>query len=183
MALSLTSDQLQQISTHAERTYPEECCGLLIGQIDRTTPSAPKTVLEVWQVPNAWNSEIAEELAAALANTDQQLRFAKTDRYWIDPRDMLTAQRYARDRQLNIIGIYHSHPDHPAVPSECDRRLAWTQYSYLIVSVQQGVANLTQCWHLDETHQFQPEELTLANRSQESALNDQNDTGKTIPPS
>lgn len=161
MTLYLTPDQLQQISTHAERTYPEECCGLLIGQIDRTSSSS-KTLLEIWEVSNAWSTEIAEELSTLLpAAQDQQLRADKTDRYWLDPGDMLKAQRYARDHRLDIIGIYHSHPDHPAVPSECDRRLAWTQYSYLIVSVQQGIAKLTQCWSLDAAHQFQPEAIVI----------------------
>lgn len=171
MTLHLTPDQLQQISTHAERTYPEECCGLLIGQIDRTRSSS-KTLLEIWEVSNAWSAAIAEELSTVIPAAEEkladekQLRSDKTDRYWIDPREMLKAQRYARDHQLEIIGIYHSHPDHPAVPSECDRRLAWTQYSYLIVSVQQGIAKLTQCWSLDETHQFQLEKLMIGNREQ-----------------
>lgn len=162
MTLQLTPDQLHQISTHAERTYPEECCGLLIGQIDRTNPSASKTVLEVWEVPNAWNSEIAQELSAAIPNAEEQrLRSAKTDRYWIDPKDLLKAQRYARDHQLDILGIYHSHPDHAAVPSECDRSLAWSEYSYIIVAVYQGTAQATHCWSLDENHQFQSEALVV----------------------
>lgn len=173
--IQLTPDQLQQISTHAERTYPEECCGLLIGQIDRTYNSEhnsasylTKTVLEVWPVPNAWSSEIATDLDTNL-DTDRAtvipiaaplcLRLDKTDRYWIDPREMLKVQRYARDHQLNIIGIYHSHPDHPAVPSECDRSLAWAQYSYLITSVHRGKAQATHCWSLDDEHQFQPEAI------------------------
>jgi proteasome lid subunit RPN8/RPN11 len=85
---------------------------------------------------------------------------------------MLKAQKDARDseallrsadRNLDIIGIYHSHPDHPAVPSEFDRAIAWSQYSYIIVSVQQGKACDLKSWSLDDDHQFQPEEiLTLS---------------------
>lgn len=161
MTLHLTPDQLTQIVTHAERTYPEECCGLLIGKIDRTYPSATsKTLVEVWEVVNAWSIEIGEELAAAIpAAEEQRLSHAKTDRYWIDPKDLLEAQRYARDHQLDIIGIYHSHPDHAAAPSECDRSLSWPQYSYLIISVEQGKAQDKRCWSLDEHHQFQPEAI------------------------
>jgi proteasome lid subunit RPN8/RPN11 len=83
----------------------------------------------------------------------------KSDRYWIDPQDLLVAQRYARDRQINILGIYHSHPDHPAVPSESDRLLAWSDYSYLILSVQSGIVSDYRCWTLDQHHQFQLEEV------------------------
>jgi proteasome lid subunit RPN8/RPN11 len=72
---------------------------------------------------------------------------------------MLKAQKQARDRNLDIIGIYHSHPDHPAVPSEFDRAIAWQQYSYIIVSVQQGKACDLKNWSLDDDHQFQPEEM------------------------
>jgi proteasome lid subunit RPN8/RPN11 len=61
---------------------------------------------------------------------------------------------------MNIIGIYHSHPDHPAVPSESDRLLAWSAYSYIILSVQSnGVADY-RSWTLDEEQQFQEEEIT-----------------------
>jgi proteasome lid subunit RPN8/RPN11 len=76
---------------------------------------------------------------------------------------MLKAQKDARDRNLDIIGIYHSHPDHPAVPSEFDRAIAWQRYSYVIVSVQQGKTCDLQSWSLDDNCQFQSEEiLTLS---------------------
>jgi proteasome lid subunit RPN8/RPN11 len=75
---------------------------------------------------------------------------------------MLMAMREARNCSLEIIGIYHSHPDHPAVPSECDRQLAWPQYSYIIVSVAQGYAAESKSWILDDTHQFQPEPIVIA---------------------
>lgn len=113
------------------------------------------TLVEVWRTPNAWSSTVAT-LTDPTISLGQH---SKGDRYWIDPKDLLEAQRYARDRHYQVIGIYHSHPDHPAVPSECDRVLAWSGYSYLIVSVQQGIAQDLLCWTLDETHQFQPESL------------------------
>jgi proteasome lid subunit RPN8/RPN11 len=159
VTLQLQPDQLQLIKTQAERTYPEECCGLLLGLIQQHEAETICTVVTVWQVENAWNASVEAELEAAKleAATVTQSDVSKTNRYWIDPKDMLRAQRYARDRQLTIIGIYHSHTDHVAVPSECDRRLAWPEYSYLIVSVHRGTAQDLLSWKLDENHQFQPE--------------------------
>jgi proteasome lid subunit RPN8/RPN11 len=72
---------------------------------------------------------------------------------------MLQTQKEARNRNLNIIGIYHSHPNYPAIPSEWDRIYAWTEYSYVILSVQKGQAGELQSWTLDDKHQFQPEKI------------------------
>jgi proteasome lid subunit RPN8/RPN11 len=128
---------------------------LLLGQGVLNEPDT-RQVVEVWPVQNAWGDEVARELSGAVQG---DLPLSKTRRYWIDPKEMLASQRYARDRHLTIIGIYHSHPDHPAVPSECDRRLAWSDYSYLIVSVCQGSAQNLLSWRLDPSHQFQPETI------------------------
>lgn len=148
MSLTLHADHLQAIYAHAERTYPEECCGLLLG----TIATDARVVQAVYAVPNAWDA----------ANTLNDQAFTKTRRYAIAPEAMLAAMREARQRDLDIIGIYHSHPDHPAEPSECDRALAWSQYSYLIVSVEQGTASDRRSWALNEQHQFEPEALQLA---------------------
>lgn len=112
-----------------------------------------KTLVEVWQTENAWSAEAAESYPA----TD--LVNSKTHRYAIAPAVLLQAQRSARDRQIDIIGIYHSHPDHLAIPSEFDRVCAWHEYSYIIVSVQNGKACDLKSWSLDDDHQFQPEEI------------------------
>ncbi|MBD2020858.1 M67 family metallopeptidase [Leptolyngbya sp. FACHB-36] len=149
MTLQLSSEQLQAIKTHAELTYPDECCGLLLGKPDADC----SRLMELWATDNAWDSQVAEEL------TDASLE--KSHRYWISPREMLAAMRYARSRDLAIIGVYHSHPDHPAVPSECDQRFAWQQYSYLIVSVEHGSAIICQSWLLDDRHHFQLEPLLI----------------------
>lgn len=155
--LQMSVAQLQQICDHAQRTYPEECCGLLLGQLDPSTER--KNLVEVWETLNAWSAE-AMEAINSIASASEKTH-SKADRYWIDPRDLLEAQRYGRDRQLDIVGIYHSHPDHPAVPSECDRAIAWLRYSYLIISVEKGRAIDHCSWSLNDHHQFQPEELTL----------------------
>ncbi len=153
MVLQLSNQQVENLTAHATRTYPEECCGLLLGHL---TPDRPfKQVIKIWETVNAWNPEVGADLTTIIPHGT-----GKRDRYWIDPQDLLTAQRYARDHQINIVGIYHSHPDHSAVPSESDRLLAWSGYSYLIMSVQSGLVSDYRCWTLDQYHQFQPEEIT-----------------------
>jgi proteasome lid subunit RPN8/RPN11 len=146
--LQLTPHHLQQIQTHAASTYPEECCGLLLGTLDPTS----KTVAEVRPIANSWTAD---------HDSANDVHLTKTRRYWIAPETLLAAMRDGRDRHLDIIGIYHSHPDHPAEPSECDRQLAWPQYSYLIVAVDQGKATHTLNWSLDDHHQFQPESMVV----------------------
>ena len=151
MTLRLSPDHLHTIRAHAQHTYPEECCGLLLGTRDQ---DANETI-ELWQATNAWNPEAAELLGG---NPSDRHR-----RFWIDPQELLMVHKYARDRHLDVIGVYHSHPDHPAVPSECDRAIAWEGYSYIIVSVEQGSAKDLLCWRLNFELQFQPEPLTLTN--------------------
>lgn len=141
MPLTLTPTHLHQIRSHAQQTYPHECCGLLLGH----RQGNQKQVLEVHPTKNAWTDE----------------EFTTKRRYTIDPREMMLIQKSGRDRHLDIIGIYHSHPDCEPVPSECDRQAAWPQYSYLIVSVRQGVAQDCLCWTLDDEDQFQSEAFTL----------------------
>jgi len=173
MTLQLSVAHWQQLRHHAEGTYPEECCGLLLGT--RLPGSVEVIVSEVWPVKNAWHDALMgsgewvepqsfeDQNAAVSTNTQRRGQgwHDRGDRYWIDPRDMLAAQRYGRDRQLNVVGVYHSHPDHAAAPSECDRTLAWAEYVYLILSVRQGTVADGLAWMLDAQHQFQATPLRL----------------------
>ncbi len=145
------------MKTHAERVYPEECCGLLLGQLKDNI----KTLIEVLPTKNSWNNETAEVFQTIEGVV--QASSTKRNRFSIAPDEMFKAQKQARDRNLDIIGIYHSHPDHPAVPSECDRAIAWSQYSYIIISVQQGVACDILSWSLDSDRHFQSEEILTVN--------------------
>lgn len=113
-----------------------------------------KTVVEVMPTDNAWSAEAAADFPG------DDIVYGKRRRYAIAPQIMLQAQKEARDRHLNIIGIYHSHPDYPNTPSEFDREWAWQEYSYIIVSVQNGKAAELTSWVLDDHHQFQPEALS-----------------------
>lgn len=145
-----------------------------------------KTLVEVWATENAWIAETADfyqntcvqefcplrshqapaevphvELTSVMPVPKSELVTTKTRRYTIAPIVFLQAQSEARDRRLDIIGIYHSHPDNCATPSEFDRVYAWPQYSYIIVSVQQGKACDLNSWSLDDNHRFQPEEMII----------------------
>lgn len=151
--LKVESNHLQAIQTHAESTYPEECCGLLLGHLSGDV----KTLIEVLPTENSWGEE--EDEAFQFIESSAHRTSSKRNRFSIAPKVMLQAQKNARDRNLDIIGIFHSHIDHPAVPSEFDRAIAWQQYSYIIVSVQQGLACDLKSWNLNDDHQFQPEEI------------------------
>jgi proteasome lid subunit RPN8/RPN11 len=147
--IKLTPQNLQTIYSHAETTYPEECCGIIFGHHG----DDGKTVVEIKPTENVWSAE------AALDFLDDQIIYEKKRRYAIAPQVMLQAQKAARTRSIDIIGIYHSHPDYPAIPSEFDRQCAWQEYSYIIVSVQNGKAAEINSWCLDDHHQFQPETI------------------------
>ncbi|MEB3216805.1 MAG: M67 family metallopeptidase [Nostocales cyanobacterium 94392] len=151
--IQLNKEHLQIIFTHAQNTYPEECCGVLFGHIDCDR----KTVVEVIPTQNAWNRETARDFAD---DDIDDLNYSKKRRYTIAPQEMLTLQKSARERNINIIGIYHSHPDYPAIPSEFDRNYAWQEYSYIIVSVEKGQAGDVNSWVLDDNSQFQQEEIS-----------------------
>lgn len=145
--IKLRSNHIQVIRIHAESAYPDECCGIMLGQMADDV----KTLVEVWQTENTWSAKADSYPNGELGTTKS--------RYAIAPAVLLQAQRKARDLCLEIIGIYHSHPNHAAVPSEFDRIYAWQRYSYIIVSVHEGKACELLCWSLDDDHQFQPEEI------------------------
>ena len=145
--LNISSENLERICNHSEKDYPEECCGLLIGKLKELT----KIVYEVWPQRNSWGEDYSWQ--------GENSQFDKRRRFTIAPQDLLRAQKKARELHLAIIGIYHSHPDHPAQPSEFDRAIAWSEYSYIIVSVPQGKSGDLCSWVLDEDGQFQRETI------------------------
>jgi proteasome lid subunit RPN8/RPN11 len=140
------------IKHHAEQDYAHECCGLLIGQTVAGQDGCHKTLQQVCPTRNSWQKQ---------RTFPQKLETSTQRRYWIEPVELLQTQKVARTLGCDIIGVYHSHPDHPAVPSECDRNWAWPQYSYIIVSVQQGIACDLRSWMLDEQGFFQPESIVV----------------------
>jgi proteasome lid subunit RPN8/RPN11 len=133
--LLITPDHLRAIDRHGEQTYPEECCGFLIGQA-----SEEATVVE---------------RLLPVANERQDSRH---NRYVINPETVLAAHKEARAAGADVVGYYHSHPDHPSRPSDFDREHAWPGLSYLIVSIQGGRAADARSWRLaDDRDRFDEE--------------------------
>lgn len=154
--ISISKTQVEQIHYHAEATYPEECCGLLLGNFERNQ----KIVLEVRETENNWTlSDEVNNLHTVSTPNQQQL--SKKNRFSISPNVLLKVQKECRDRQINIIGIYHSHPDYSAIPSSFDREIAWSQYSYIIVSLRNGKVTEVKSWQLQENRQFHPEKIEI----------------------
>jgi proteasome lid subunit RPN8/RPN11 len=138
--VSLSSELLQRLREHARSSYPEECCGALLGQADPSS-RGEKRVLEVLAVPN----ERAD---------------SRRNRFLISADEIRRLEGEARRRGLDILGFYHSHPDHPARPSEFDREHAWPWYSYIILEVPSGGDGAVQAWRLSEDRErFEPEIL------------------------
>ncbi|NJN32360.1 MAG: M67 family metallopeptidase [Synechococcales cyanobacterium RM1_1_8] len=155
--LYLSPAQFQTMADGAIAAYPQECCGLLLGQI---LADDHRQATEIRPVANAWTPELELEHQSHFSPGMIEAH-SPQDRFAIDPRDLLKAQKEARAQGWQIIGIYHSHPDHPAVPSERDRQSAWPDYSYLILSVEGGAIADLQSWRLNNHNQFTPEPWQL----------------------
>lgn len=147
--LTLKPEHRQLICDLAQQTYPEECCGLLLGTLE----DGGKRVVEVVPTENSWDGSVAE----SFAQISERRAASKQRSFSIAPATLFAVQKEARDRGLGIIGIYHSHPDHSATPSEFDRAIAWPEYSYIIVSVLQGQVGEFLSWTLDDDRHFYPE--------------------------
>lgn len=152
--LRLTAEAAAAVAAHAEATYPDECVGLLLGSIDGELKLASAALA----VENRWAGQV--ELAASDDPTSRR------DRFYLDPRDYLRADREARARGLDVVGCYHSHPDHPAAPSERDRvgaqAIGGTSFAFVIQSVRAGGAAEISSWLLvEEGTRFVQEELSV----------------------
>ena len=131
--LKVTEKHLAAIRAHGSRTYPAECCGILLGHAN----DEQRVVTEVVPLRNLRHDP---QRAQALLPLEEPGRESERNRFLIDPQDQLRVENDARARQLTVLGYYHSHPDHPARPSRYDQEYAWPWYSYVILSVEQGAA-------------------------------------------
>lgn len=153
MALHLSKEHEDLIRAHGARDYPNECCGILLGEAEGDA----KRVREVVALRNLrLDSARAQEL---LPLSDPG-RETERNRFLIDPIEQLKVEKEARARGLEVLGYYHSHPDHPARPSEYDREHAWPWYSYVILSVRGGQPQEITSWVLsDDRAHFLSERL------------------------
>lgn len=137
MTLHIPRELLLQIWDHSERMYPEENAGLILG----TTNGDER-----------WGSKLLP-----LENKSQSE--SRHNRYLINPEDVMAGEQEAERLALEIIGVFHSHPDHPAEPSKFDLQWALPWYSYLITSVDQGQALESRSWRLNDDRSQMIEEM------------------------
>ncbi|MCC6956977.1 MAG: M67 family metallopeptidase [Anaerolineales bacterium] len=137
MALYISSELMQQIQAHGEAAYPEEGAGLLLG----IARQADRHVFDLQVFDNAREDG------------------ARHNRYLLTSQDYLAGELEAARLGLSVIGVFHSHPDHPDRPSEFDREWAMPWFSYIITSVQSGRAVSSRSWHLKEDRSQFEEEL------------------------
>jgi proteasome lid subunit RPN8/RPN11 len=155
MVLRIKEAQLEAIRRHGARDYPGECCGVMLGKAN----SFCKEVGEIVPLKNLRNDPAR---AQELLPVDDPGRETERNRFLIDPLDQLRVEKDARARGLEVLGYYHSHPDHPARSSNYDCEHAWPWLSYIIVSVVGGTAKDLTCWVLAEDRgTFHPEELEV----------------------
>ena len=140
MRLVLSDEHIEIIRQHGQSVYPEEGGGLLLGRFE----DGHTVVREIRVLPNTWDVDTE-----------------KRRRYLIPSKVMLREEREAEARGLDLVGYFHSHPDHPAIPSEFDRDHALPNWSYVIVSVQHGQAGDVLAWQLREDRSaFEEQEIT-----------------------
>lgn len=150
--LTIKNADYDQLRRHGEETYPFECCGVLLGQFT----GQDRVVQEVIRCGNT------------RADRPQ-------DRYHIDPKELIRIQRQATAKGLDIVGFYHSHPDHPARWSQTDLAEAhWMGCSYVITSVERGQAHDTNAFVLhgdtEENKRLETEEIHVAGLVEDRTL-------------
>jgi proteasome lid subunit RPN8/RPN11 len=124
--LQISAKVAEKIREHGVETYPHECCGALLGHDEGV-----RKIVDLFPLVNRRED-------------------SPHNRFSVEARDVLEAELAAQSRGLDLLGWYHSHPDHPARPSEYDREHAWPWYSYIIVSVQQRLPQDMTSWRLNE---------------------------------
>ena len=153
--LCMSRDLAEGIRRHGAETFPYECCGALLGRDsasnekvpDESLVGTPREVLGLFPLVN---------------RRDDSPR----NRFAVTADDVRDAEKAAREHGLEVIGWYHSHPDHPARPSDFDREHAWPWYSYVIVSVMSGKPAEMTSWRLNDDRQdYSPENIEIRNRA------------------
>ncbi len=145
--VQICEKEIAAITAHAERDYPHECGGMLIGHF---ADDRKKTVTEIFPLENAREEE------------------ARHNRVLILPKDVMRAERYARENQLDVVGYYHSHPESPAVPSQYDLDHALPVWSYVIASVIKGKVAEIFSWEMEnDRSKFNEEQIERVSNASE----------------
>ncbi|HEX6180452.1 MAG TPA: M67 family metallopeptidase [Chitinophagaceae bacterium] len=134
--IRITPSAYEIITQDAIHSFPYECCGFLYG-----TENGDRIITD-----------------ALVANNSKE--GDKRKRFEISAKDYLHAERYAEEKGLNLLGVYHSHPNHPAIPSEHDRVAAQPYFSYIIISIYDELIDHLRSWRLNESFQFDEETVS-----------------------
>ncbi|MDR1637864.1 MAG: M67 family metallopeptidase [Treponema sp.] len=136
--IRLSAQWEKAIRLEGEKAYPGECCGVLLGRLEE---GGGRLIESIIPIENAREEE------------------ERRHRFRIEPEDLMKAERKAAAQNRDVLGFYHSHPDHPARPSEYDREHAFPFYSYIIVSVEKTKAAELTSWRLSDDRREFSEEL------------------------
>jgi len=152
--LCMSQDLAERIRRHGAETFPYECCGALLGRDSAAVENCAQDVTQ----PEA--AREVSQLFPLVNRRDDSPR----NRFAVTAADVLDAEKAASQHGLEVIGWYHSHPDHPARPSDFDREHAWPWYSYVIVSVMAGKPADMTSWRLNDDRQnYSPEGIEIPN--------------------
>jgi len=139
LELGITAELAEKIREHGIETYPYECCGALLGTDHEGLATDP----------NRESRKVSREIISLFPLVNRR-DDSPRNRFAVTPDDVREAEKAASAQGLEVIGWYHSHPDHPAKPSDFDRDHAWPWYSYIIVSVHTGVPQDMTSWRLKD---------------------------------
>jgi proteasome lid subunit RPN8/RPN11 len=146
--LLISGHLAEKVRAHGAEAYPHECCGALLGRDSEfENQEAVREVLDLFPLVNRRED-------------------SPRNRFSVTAEDVLDADKAAQAQGLDVVGWYHSHPDHPARPSQYDREHAWPWYSYIIISVQNGAPQDMTSWRLnDDRQEFSPEGIEIRHRA------------------
>jgi len=146
--LTISTELAEKIRAHGVETYPHECCGALLGR-------------DAGAAQNSSDKQPTREVLALFPLVNRR-DDSPRNRFSVTAEDVLAADKHAQQQRLEVIGWYHSHPDHPAQPSQYDQDHAWPWYSYVIVSVHSGAPKEMTSWRLkDDRSEFVQEGLAI----------------------
>jgi proteasome lid subunit RPN8/RPN11 len=138
MMITLNTGVYETITQDALHSFPNECCGFLFGH----EASGRRIITQAMVVNNAKEGD-------------------KKRRFEISATDYMKAEQFALEHDAALLGIYHSHPLHPAIPSETDRLSAQPFFSYIIISVSEKNIEQTLSWQLNEERIFESENISI----------------------